>query len=115
MKRLATILTILLFTVPTAFGASTNLLLGKWKLDSATKQSPYCENSFEFTPKALIRTTPGKTGSTPVTYVTGDAKTFPTVVYVMTDAGIAYHTTYRFLSKDKMILDTALQCVYLRP
>jgi hypothetical protein len=50
----------------------------------------------------------------PVTYVTGNSNTFPTVVYVLTDAGITYHTTYNFPSKDKMILDTAAQCPYVR-
>jgi hypothetical protein len=112
-------ITILLFAGAMACGGgSTNLLLGKWKVNAAPgvpAPSPYCQSPIEFGP--TTRTMPdakGKPASIPVTYVTGSTTVFPTVVYVMTDAGIAFHTTYRFLSKDKMILDTALQCPYIR-
>jgi hypothetical protein len=56
----------------------------------------------------------GQPETIPITYVTGAATTFPATVYVMTDAGVAFHVTYIFSSKDQMTLDNALQCAYDR-
>jgi hypothetical protein len=42
----------------------------------------------------------GKPSTIAVTYVTGDSTKFPATVYVMTDAGIDFHVTYIFASKD---------------
>jgi hypothetical protein len=116
MKKLVSVVGVLLFTGLVAC-ADSNLLLGKWRLSAAAgaaAPSPYCLPKLEFTAKNYTSTdTAGKVSTIPVTYVTG-ATTFPTVVYLLTDAGITYHVTYRFPSKDRMILDTALQCPYSR-
>jgi len=117
MKSLTSAIVMVVFVAATACkGAPSNLLIGTWVLDrSGVAPSPYCQEPMSFDEKT--RTMPdvnGKTNTIPVTYVAGESTTFPTVVYVMTDAGIEYHTTFRFLSKDTMILDTALQCPYLR-
>jgi hypothetical protein len=117
MKKLMSVLAVLLFTVAEACGGQpSNLLIGTWKLDrSGTAPSPYCLEPMTFGEKTWTGAdTTGKMNSTAVTYIAGDATKFPTVVYMMTDAGEANHTTFRFLSKDKMILDTAAQCAYVR-
>jgi hypothetical protein len=117
LKKIVSVVAVLLMAVTGACGGQpSNLLIGTWKLDrSGAAPSAYCQEPMSYAEKS--RTMPsanGQPNTIPVTYVTGDVKTFPTVVYVMTDAGIEYHTTFRFLSKDKMILDTALQCAYVR-
>jgi hypothetical protein len=117
MRKFASAFVVLLFFSATACkGASSNLLIGTWVLDrSGAAPSPYCQAQLTFAEKTF--TAPdvnGKVNTIPVTYVTGNSNTFPTVVYVLTDAGITYHTTYNFPSKDKMILDTAAQCPYVR-
>jgi uncharacterized membrane protein YoaK (UPF0700 family) len=99
--------------------SSANLLLGTWNLDTSAgaTSSPYCSVATPIVFTATTQTRPdadGKPSTIPVTYVTGETTTFPTVVYLMTDAGITAHVTYRFLSRDTMILDTALQCQYVR-
>jgi hypothetical protein len=118
VKKIVSMMAILLFTGAVARGEPANLLLGKWKLSAAAgapAPSAYCVPTMEFAAKSYIRPDAnGKPSPIPVTYVTGETTTFPTVVYVMTDAGIEFHTTYRFLSKNNMILDTALQCPYVR-
>ena len=81
----------------------------------AAPPDSYCLTKLEFTAKTYTSTeAAGTVSSRPVTYVAGQSKTFPTVVYMMTDAGITYHVTYRFESKDRMILDTAYPCRYAR-
>jgi hypothetical protein len=117
MKKLTTASVVLLFMAATACkGTPSNLLIGTWKLDrSGTALDPSCQEPLTFNEKT--RTEPdvnGQMNTVAVTYVAGEAKTFPTVVWMMTDAGMAYHTTYRFLSKDRMILDTPAQCPYVR-
>jgi hypothetical protein len=117
MKKFASAFVILLCMAAAACKAApSNLLIGTWKLDrSGAAPDPYCPEPLTFGEKT--RTAPdvnGQVSTAPVTYVTGDSTTFPTVVYMMTDAGVAFHTTYRFLSKDKMIVDTAAQCAYVR-
>jgi len=97
-------------------GQPSNLLIGTWKLDrSGAAPSQSCQEPLTFGEKS--RTEPdvnGKMNTAPVTCVAGDSKAFPAVVWMITDAGMANHTTYRFLSKDKMILDTAWQCAHVR-
>jgi len=117
MKKFASAFVILLFMLATACKAApSNLLIGSWKLDrSGAALDASCQEPLIFAEKT--RTEPDVNGvmnTVPVTYVAGDSKTFPTVVYLMTDAGMAYHTTYRFLSKNNMILDTVAQCPYVR-
>jgi hypothetical protein len=122
MKKLVSAMAIVLFCVATACGGSgsfdpSNVLLGKWKLVPDAVHIPSCLATMEFTAKTYTGTeTNGKTISMPVTYVTGGSKTptFPTTVYVLTDAGINAHTTYNFASRDKMILNTAAMCSYSR-
>ena len=117
MKKFVSSFVFLLFMLSTACKAApSNLVIGTWKLDrSGAAPSPYCPEPLSFS--ATTRTAPdvnGQVSTAPVTYVTGETTTFPTVVYMMTDAGVAFHTTFRFLSKDKMIVDTAAQCAYVR-
>jgi hypothetical protein len=95
----------------------SNVLLGKWKLVPDAIHIPSCLATMEFAAKTYTGTgVNGKTVSMPVTYVTGNPKTltFPTTVYVLTDAGIEFHTTYNFSGKDNMILNTAAMCSYSR-
>jgi hypothetical protein len=117
MKKFASALVILAcMTAAACKAAPSNLLIGTWRVDtSGVAPNPGCANPLTFGEKT--RTEPdvnGQSNTIPVTYVAGESTTFPTVVYVMTDAGIEYHTTFRFLSKDKMIMDTAAQCPYVR-
>jgi hypothetical protein len=117
VKKFASVVAVLLIAVTQACsGQPSNLLIGTWKLDrSGAAPSPYCQEPMSYAEKTqTTQSVNGQPNIIPVTYVAGDPKTFPTVVYVMTDAGVAFHTTFRFLSKDKMILDTALQCAYVR-
>jgi hypothetical protein len=117
MKKLLSVVAVVLFAATEACGGQpSNLLIGTWKLDrSGAAPSQYCGEPLVFAAKTLTQPDiQGKSSTIAVTYVTGDTKTFPTVVYVMTDAGIAWHVTYRFLSKDQMILDSAAQCAYVR-
>ena len=124
MKKLVSVMAITFFCVATACGGGggggfdpSNVLLGKWKLVPDAVHIPSCLATMEFTAKTYTGTeTNGKTISMPVTYVTDGRKTltFPTSVYVVTDAGINYHTTYNFSGKDNMILNTAAMCSYSR-
>jgi hypothetical protein len=102
-----------------ASGDPANPLIGKWKLYAAagTTSSPYCVQNFEYAAKTFTNPDANRKPTTiPVTYVTNGAKvvTFPATVYVMTDAGVLFHTTFLFPSKDRMVLDTALECTYMR-
>ena len=118
MKKIACVIAVLLITVAEACGGQpSNLLIGTWKLDrSGVAPSQYCLEPMTFAEKTFTGrdTSGGGLNTVAVTYVAGDPKTFPTVVYMMTDAGVANHTTFRFTSKDKVILDTAAQCAYVR-
>jgi hypothetical protein len=117
MKNTMSVIAVLLFTAAAACGGQpSNLLIGTWKLDrGGVAPSAYCQEPMSYTEKTVtMPSVNGPSTTTPVTYVAGDPKTFPTVVYMMTDAGVANHTTFRFLSKDRMILDTAAQCAYVR-
>ena len=112
MKNLASFLTILLLASSAASGSPTNLLIGKWNLDPATKPSSYCLAPLEFTPTSFTqRDLQGKLSTIPVSYIPGGTSTFPTVVYLLTGGD---HLTYGFSSKDRMVLDTWLQCTYIR-
>jgi len=117
MKKYASTFVILVCLAAAACKAApSNLLIATWRVDrSGVAPNPGCPEPLTFGEKT--RTEPdvnGTSNTIPVTYVAGESTTFPTVVYVMTDAGIEFHTTFRFLSKDKMIMDTAAQCPYVR-
>jgi hypothetical protein len=123
VKKLVSITAVMLFSVISGCGGGSgsfdpsNVLLGKWKLVPDAVHSPYCLATMEFAAKTY--TAPdaqGKMSTIPVNYVTGNPKTltFPTTVYVLTDAGIVFHTTYNFSDKDHMILDTGAMCSYAR-
>jgi hypothetical protein len=117
MKKFVCLVAVLLFAAAEACGGQpSNLLIGTWKLDrSGAAQSPNCQEPFTFAEKS--RTMPdvnGKMNTVPVTYVAGDPTKFPTVVWMITDAGMANHTTYQFASKNKMVLQTADMCAYVR-
>ena len=121
MKKIASVVTVLLFTAVAAVAAAPpNVLVGKWKLSAepgAAAPSTNCLPQMVFTAKTYTSTAAdGKESTIPVTYVTGGAKTvtFPTTVYVITDAGAYYHTTYVFKTGNRMVLDTALLCPYAR-
>jgi len=121
VKKLVAMTIILLFSVTVACGGGgvdpKNILLGKWKLFPDNVHDKMCSATMEFTAKTYtgIDTT-GKPYTIPVTYVTGDPKkiTFPATVYVLTDAGIDFHTTYLFSTINKMMLNTGLMCSYTR-
>jgi len=120
VKKLVSITAILLFSVATACGGSVdpkNILLGKWKLVPDATHSKLCGATMEFTAKTYTGIDAnGKPYTIPVTYVTGDPKTitFPATVYVMTDAGIEFHTTYIFSNINTMMLNTGAMCSYSR-
>lgn len=121
MNRVASVMTFLLFAGAASAADFPNLLIGKWKLSAepgAPAPSSYCLPQMGFTATTYTKTdADGKVSTIPVTYVTAQSKTvtFPTSVYVITDAGAYYHTTYVFKSnKDRVLLDTALQCQYAR-
>ena len=112
MKKIAAAMAVLLCTVTAASGAPTNLLIGTWKLDPAITASPYCLGPTQFTAAAVTqRDLQGKLSTIPVTYIAGQTTTFPTVVYLV--EGID-HATYVFSSPNAMVLDTYLQCKYVR-
>ena len=114
MKKLAVILAILSLTATEAWGGPTNLLIGKWKLDPtvATNATPYCLAPLEFTASTFTqRNTLGKLSTISVSYIPAQTKTFPTTVYLVMDGD---HMTYVFKSANRMVLDTFLQCTYVR-
>lgn len=117
MKKLVSVMAVVLLSVAEACGGQpSNLLIGTWKLDrSGAAQSSNCQEPFTFAEKS--RTMPdvnGQMNTVPVTYVAGDPTKFPAVVWMITDAGMANHTTYMFPSKNKMVLQTADMCAYVR-
>lgn len=115
MKKLANIAAILLLPVVTSCGSGqpTNLLIGQWKASATASSS--CPTPLVFTANTYTMPNAGGQPETiPITYVTGATTPFPATVYVMTDAGVAFHVTYIFSSKDQMTLDNALQCAYDR-
>src|ERR1035438_4299680 len=85
VKKLIGAIAILLFTGAAGCGQPPNLLIGTWKLDrSGAAPSQYCAEPLTYTSKTA--TTPDYAGSTttiPVTYVLGQTKGFPNVVWVM--------------------------------
>jgi hypothetical protein len=117
MKKFASAFVILLCLAAAACKAApSNLLIATWRVDrSGVAPNPGCPEPLTFGEKTRTESdVNGQSNTIPVTYVAGESTTFPTVVYVMTDAGVEFHTTFRFLSKDKMIMDTAAQCPYVR-
>ncbi|HWG19489.1 MAG TPA: hypothetical protein VG225_03095 [Terracidiphilus sp.] len=113
MKKLVSTMAIVMFMLATACkGEPTNLLIGKWKLTTGAQG---CNTAMTFAAKTVTQISwDGKTSTIAVTYVTGEATKFPAVVYVMTDAGITYHVTYIFSSKDKVMIDSGAMCTYER-
>jgi hypothetical protein len=113
MKKIVSVLAVLFLAVTGACaGQPANLLIGKWKLSSGATG---CNTAMTYAAKSVTQVAWDGTPSTvAVTYVAGDPTKFPATVYVMTDAGVAYHTTYLFSSKDKMTIDTAAMCAYGR-
>src|SRR5476651_1371579 len=97
-----------------ACGGPANMLLGEWKLDPSTAPGsvPYCLSPLTFTATTFTqRDLQGKLSTIPVSYIPAQTNTFPTTVYLVMDAD---HLTYVFTSADTMVLDTFLQCKYLR-
>src|ERR1035441_654083 len=119
MKKIASVIAVLLIAAAEACGGQpANLLIGTWKLDrSGAAPSQYCAEPLTYTSKTA--TTPDYAGSPhsttiPVTYVLGQTKGFPNVVWWRTDAGVANQRTFIFSSKDKMVLQAAAMCAYVR-
>ena len=113
MKKIVSVIAVLLIAVTEACGGQpANLLIGKWKLSSGATG---CNTAMTYAAKSVTQVAWDGTPSTvAVTYVAGDPTKFPATVYVMTDAGIDFHVTYIFSSKDKMTIDTAAMCAYER-
>jgi hypothetical protein len=113
MKKSVSVLAVLFLAVAEACGGPpANLLIGKWKLTSGATG---CNTSMNYAPKSVTQTSwDGKSSTIAVTYVSGDPTKFPATVYVLTDAGIDFHVTYIFPSKDKVTIDTAAMCTYQR-
>lgn len=113
MKKTMSVIAFLFLAVAGASaGEHVNLLLGKWKLASGATG---CNTSMTYAEKSVTQVAWNGTPSTiAVTYVTGDSTKFPATVYVLTDAGIEYHVTYIFSSKDKVTIDTGAMCTYDR-
>jgi hypothetical protein len=72
----------------------------------------FCANPMEFTSTTQTLTWAGKPATEKVSYNAAQTKTYPTTVYVMGNS--ANHQTYNFSSKDRMVLDTAAGCTYVR-
>ena len=113
MKKIASVTAVLFLAFAEACGGqSANLLIGKWKLTSGATG---CNTSMNYAAKSVTQVDwQGNTSTIAVTYVTGDSTKFPATVYVMTDAGIDFHVTYIFSSKDKVMIDTGAMCTYAR-
>jgi hypothetical protein len=112
MKKLVSVAAVLLFAAEACGGQPSNLLIGKWKLTSGATG---CNTAMTYAAKSVTQMSwDGKPSTIAVTYVAGDPTKFPATVYVMTDAGIDFHVTYIFPSKDKVTIDTAAMCTYER-
>jgi hypothetical protein len=117
VKKLASIIVILSFSVLAACGSSgsqsSNLLIGKWKVGSTegVATSPYCASTIEFTQTAQTMIYAGKPATEPASYSAIQPGVFPTTEYVIGTGG---HTSYVFSTRDKMVMDTALLCTYVR-
>ena len=113
MKKIAKLLAVLSLTVAGACNQQpSNLLIGKWKLVSGATG---CATSMSYTAKQLTQVDfQGQSSTIDVTYVTGDSTKFPATVFVITDAGMTYHTTWNFSSKDQVQLDAYTMCTYQR-
>ena len=113
MKKIVSVIAVLFLAGAEACGGQpANLLIGKWKLSSGPTG---CNTAMTYAAKSVTQVSwDGKSSTIAVTYVAGDPTKFPATVYVMTDAGIEFHVTYIFSSKDKMTIDTAAMCAYDR-
>ena len=120
MKKTFSIAVILSLCILSSCGSSpsstaqpSNPLIGKWKVGSTegVATSPYCASTIEFTATAQTMVYAGKPATEPASYSATQAGVFPTTEYVIGTGG---HTTYVFSTKDKMVMDTALLCTYVR-
>lgn len=115
MNKIAIMTAMVLFAAAASSSqAAPNQLLGTWALDPATKPSSYCTSPLTFAAKSY--TSPdlsGKIVTIPVTYIVAAATTYPTGVYVVFNAG-ASHLTFVLTGANRMVLDTYLQCTYVR-
>lgn len=114
MKKLAATMAIILSMTTAVSATPENLLIGTWKLDPAvsTNATPYCLAPLEFTVSAFTqRDVQGRLSTLQVSYIPAQTKTFPTTVYMLMSGA---HSTYVFKSRDRMVLDTWLQCTYVR-
>jgi hypothetical protein len=115
VKKIAIVTATVLFAGAAACSQATpNQLLGTWTLDPATHPSSYCTSPLTFAAKSY--TSPdlsGKVVSIPVTSIVAAATTYPTGVYVVFNEG-ANHLTFVLTTANRMVLDTYLQCTYVR-
>jgi hypothetical protein len=90
-----------------------NLLIGSWKFSGigtdATAAPGGCATAVTFTPTQQTMTDLSGTSSHAVTY-----NASPKGVYVMSDAGIAAHTTYIVLDPNHVQLDSWPACTFTR-
>jgi hypothetical protein len=80
VKKIVSVIAVLLFTVAEACGGQpSNLLIGTWKLaGSGTAPSQYCQEPLIFAEKSRTeKDVNGTLNTAPVTYVAGDATKFP--------------------------------------
>jgi hypothetical protein len=115
MKKIARLLAVLCLTVTGACNqqsSSSNLLIGKWKLVSGATG---CDATMNFTEKqGTFVDSQGQSRSMALRYVAANQDKFPATVYVITDAGMTYHTTWIFSAKDTVQLDAYTMCTYQR-
>jgi hypothetical protein len=87
-----------------ACGGGGNPLLGKWIAVPGNPDG--CDTDMNFTATTLIRK------GQPDIAVSYSAS--PTKVYVVTDAGLANHTTFLIDGPDRVTLDTPFPCHFQR-
>jgi hypothetical protein len=116
MKAIASVVALVLLAGPIGCSqADANPLIGTWKLDPSSNPDKICLGTMTFTATTYTAVDPwGKLSTIPVRYVGGDVKSYPADVYLITDAGVANHVTYRFESPNKMSLQAYTVCAYIR-
>jgi hypothetical protein len=116
MKKMACLLGVLLVTVTsgcTQKSSNSNLLIGKWKLVSGSPQG--CDAMMSFSAKqGTFVDSEGHSRSMDLSYVAADQDKLPATVYVITDAGVANHTTWNFSDKNTVQLDSYSMCTFKR-
>jgi len=90
-----------------------NLLIGSWKFSGIgadpTAAPGGCATAVTFTPTQQTMTDVSGTSSHNVTY-----NASPTGVFVLSDAGIAAHVTYKILDSNHVQLDSWPACTFTR-